>query len=160
MNLPLVIGLTALVVVAFGIAIEVARMRASQARKVRAAGAPPRRVPHLEKSIAAAFEGPHSAYGQVFASFSVWRQHETTRMDIETAPPWKALNSFTRSLIVRHLWQSLQKLSKSQVVIYVDEGAPGTMTWNAKANAAFDDRGVRPPWMPATGRAGTLISGA
>ena len=159
MNVPLAIGIAVLCAIVLGIAIEVSRLRAAKIRRARAAGKAPQRSMHLEREMAPAFGGPRSAYGECFARFSIWRQLETTRMEIWTSGPWQALNLFTRSLILRHLWQSLVKLTKTTVIISVDAGGPGAMVWNAQSNAQFNDGGVQPPWAPARGRAGTLISG-
>lgn len=159
MNLTLELGIITLLVVALGIAIEVARLRSRKNRLKRAEGAPARRSPHLEKRMVAAFDGPRREYGDCFAEFSVWRQADHTRMDVTTKGEWRLLNLFTRSLIVRHLWQTLQGLVKGAVLVRVDFGAPGAMLWNAAQTEHFDDKGITPPWVPVKGRAGTLISG-
>lgn len=159
MNVPVTLGVLTLIVVAIAIVVEVGRKRADAKKRRRAANAPPQRRPHLERQMLAAFEGPRKTYGEIFGSFSVWRQYETTRMEISTGAPWLGLNTFTRSLIVRHLWRMLETFAKTTAVVYVDTGAPGAMVWTAASTAAFDDCGVAEPWAPAKGRAGTLISG-
>jgi hypothetical protein len=158
-NLTLELSIVVLVVVGIGIAIEVNRLAASRRRKQRASSAPARRSYHLERHMAEAFRGPRKAYGDVFAGFSVMRQANTTQMDVSTKGPWQSLNLFTRSLIVRHLWRSLEKLARNTVTVRVDPGAPGSMLWTAKQTAEFNDGGKMEPWAPARGRAGTLISG-
>ena len=98
-------------------------------------------------------------YGDIFVEFSVWRQSDNARMDVRTRGEWEVLNVFTRSLIVRHLWQTLAELVKGTAVVRIDLGSPNAMVWSAAQTEAFDDKGVAAPWMPARGRAGTLISG-
>ncbi len=158
-NLTLELGIVVLVVIGIGIAIEVYRLNAAKRRKRRAAMGPPRRSPHLERRMAEAFRGPREAYGDVFEGFSVVRVADTTQMDVATKGPWLNLNLFTRSLIVRHLWRSLEKLARNTVTVRVDPGAPNAMLWTAKQTAEFNDGGKMEPWAPARGKAGTLISG-
>jgi hypothetical protein len=158
-NLTLELGIVVLVVIGLGIVIEVYRLAAAKRRKRRAAALPARRSPHLERRMAEAFRGPREAYGDVFAGFSVMRQADMTQMDLSTKGPWQTLNLFTRSLIIRHLWRSLEKLARNTVTVRVDPGAPGSMLWTAKQTAEFNDGGKMEPWAPARGRAGTLISG-
>jgi hypothetical protein len=158
-NLTLELGIVVLAAIGLGIAIEVYRLMEAKRRKRRAAAAPARRSPHLERRMAEAFRGPCDAYGDVFAGFSVMRQADMTQMDIATKGPWLTLNLFTRSLIVRHLWRSLEKLARNTVTVRVDPGAPGSMLWTAKQTAEFNDGGKMEPWARARGKAGTLISG-
>ena len=159
MNLTLELGIVVLVVIGLGIAIEVYRLSAAKRRKRRAASGPARRSPHR------APDGrrlPRTARGVRRCVFrlSVMRVADTTQMDVATKGPWQTLNLFTRSLIVRHLWRSLEKLARNTVTVRVDPGAPGSMTWTVKQTAEFNDGGVPDPWSPAKGRVGTLISGS
>ena len=160
MNLPLTLGIILLVAIGLAIAIEFGRMRSVKRRRLRAASAPPRRLQHLEKRMLSAFAGPRKEYGDCFAEFSIWRQSEHTRMDVRTKGDWQLLNVFTRSLIIRHLWQTLQGFVKGTVLVQVDFGSPGAILWNAAQTERFDDKGVVPPWIAGKGRAGTLISGS
>jgi hypothetical protein len=159
MNLPLSIGILILVIISLGIGIELGRMRSTKRRRQRARIAPPRRSPHLEKRMVAAFAGPRKTYGDVFAEFSIWRQAENTRMDVRTKGGWLLLNLFTRSLTVRHLWQMLETLVNGTVVVNVDYGTRDAMVWTEKQTDEFNDCGVLAPWVPIKGRVGTLISG-
>ncbi len=160
MNLTLTIGLILLVFLGLAIAIEVSRLNAKKRRRKRASLAPPRRSQHLEKRMVAAFAGPRQTYGDCFAEFSVWRQLDSTRMDVRTRGPWQALNAFTRSLIVRHLWQTLEGLVHGSVLVSVDSGSRDAILWTAEKTAEFNDCGVVAPWIPKKGgRVGTLISG-
>ena len=157
-NFTLAAGLFVLAVVALGIAIEIYRLRSSKRRKHRASQAPPRRLPQLERRMTDAFSGPRAIYGDCFAEFSIWRQSETTRMDVSTKSAWTALNVFTRSLIVRHLWRQLAAFAKNTVLVHVDPGTPHAIVWTALSTQQFDDKGVLEPWAPAKGRVGTLLS--
>jgi hypothetical protein len=159
MNVPLAVGVLLLVVIGLAILIEVSRLQSTKRRRKRASVAPPRRSPYLEKRMVAAFVGPRNAYGDCFAEFSVWRQQDTTRMDLRTRGGWSVLDMFTRSLVLRYLWQTLAGLVKGAVTINVDLGTRHAMVWTAADTAQFNDNGVVAPWMPSKGRAGTLISG-
>jgi hypothetical protein len=158
-NLTLTFGVILLTVVGLAIAIEMYRLSTARRRRLKRTTTPPRRVPHLERRMLDAFSGPRATYGDCFARYSIWRQPESTRMDVSTQGPWAALNLFTRSLIVRHLWRTLEKLSQNTVTVHVDAGQPGAMLWTAASTAAFDDGGKLEPWAPVSGRAGTLMSG-
>jgi len=159
MNLQLTIGAIVLIVVGLAIVAEVYRLRSTKSRRRPGSNAPVRRSAQLEKRMVAAFEGPRKHYGDCFAEFSVWRQPESTRMDVRTKHAWQLVDKFYRSMIVRHLWQSLAELVKGPVVINVDKGAPYALVWTEAETAKFNDRGVVAPWVPAKGRVGTLLSG-
>jgi len=158
-NVTLAVGLFVLAFVALGIGIEVYRLRTTKRRKRRASQSAPRRLPQLEQRMADAFSGPRAIYGDCFAEFSIWRQSETTRMDVSTKTAWSALNLFTRSLIVRHLWRQLAAFAKNTVMVHVDPGTPHAIVWSALSTQQFDDKGIKEPWAPAKGRVGTLLSG-
>jgi hypothetical protein len=159
MNVPLTVGIVLLIVISFAIAIEMNRLQSTKRRRLRTSTAPPRRSPHLEKRMIAAFSGPSSIYGDCFAEFSIWRQSDNTRMDVKTRAAWQVLNVFTRSLILRHLWQTLAGFVKGTILISVDAGTSHAIMWSAKETEQFNDCGVRAPWLPSKGRVGTLISG-
>ena len=159
MNLPLTFGIIVLAVVSLAIVIELTRVRSRRRRRLRATTAPPRRSKTLERRMLEAFTGPRKVYGDLFAEFSVWRQSENARMDVRTRGDWQVLNVFTRSLIARHLWQTLADLVKGTAVVRVDLGTPDAIVWNATATERFNDEGVVPAWVPVKGRVGTLISG-
>ena len=160
MNPMLAIGILLLSAIVLAIVIELGRARATKRRQRRAMKAPPKRMPHLEQRMAAAFEGPRRSYGPCFAEFSIWRQYETTRMDVGTTGTWRALNDFTRALAVRHLWRALVKLTGGTVVVHVDPGTPTAILWTQASTDEFKDFGMTEPWAPAKGRVGTLISGS
>jgi hypothetical protein len=159
MNLPLTIGIAVLVIITLAIVIEMGRSRSKKLRRQKAAIAPPRRSQHLERRMVSAFAGPRKTYGDCFAEFSIWRQMDTTRMDVRTKGAWLVLDLFTRSMTVRYLWQMLDALVKGPVTVNVDLGSRDAMVWSKAANDAFNDKGVVPPWIPVKGRVGTLISG-
>ena len=97
----------------------------------------------------AAFEGPRAEYGDIFVSYMVWRRERETRLELFAGDPWLSLNEFTRSLIVRHLWRTLEALAKGSVVI-VDSPS---QQWTKQIDEQFDDNGMD-PWgtTPAYGR--------
>lgn len=157
-NVPLFIGFVMLIVVTLAIVIEVGRLRSVKRRRRQASSAPPRRLVHLEQRMKTAFEGPRESYGELFAEFSIWRRLGITRMDVRTRNEWRILNIFTRSLIVRHLWETLGSLVKGPASVNVDVGAPDAMIWTAAETERFNDCGVIAPWTKNAGHVGTLIS--
>jgi len=159
MNLPLAAGVLLLAIVLLGIGIEVYRLQARKRRRRVAVSAPPRRLPHLERRMADAFSGPRAVYGDLFAEFSIWRQSDTTRMDVATRDPWHGLNAFTQSLILRHLWRSLTEFARNNVLVHVDSGTPRAIVWSAMSTENFNDGGKLEPWAPVKGRVGTLYTG-
>jgi hypothetical protein len=133
----------ALLALALLIVIEVLRLRSGARRRVRVRHRHPRRQPILEDRIRDAFDAPREQFGEIFVSYMVWRRENETRLELFSGAPWTKLNSFTRALIVRHLWRALEALAQGSVVI-VD--AP-PQQWSKTVDAAFDDRGVD-PWGP------------
>jgi hypothetical protein len=126
------------------IVIEVVRLRAASKRRVRVSHRHPRRQPLLEDRLRGAFEEPRALYGEIFVSYMVWRREQETRLELFSGDPWLKLNDFTRSIVVRHLWRALERLSKGSVVL-VDTPA---QQWNKDIDATFDDGGVD-PWTTA-----------
>ena len=99
-----------------------------------------RRQPLLEDRMRDALEGPRAQYGEIFTSYMIWKKENETRMELFTGDPWLGLNAFTRSLVVRHLWRTLEKLSKGSVVVV--DSPP--QQWTAEIDEAFDDQGIDP----------------
>ena len=141
--IPMYLVSAALLALALMIAIEVFRFRAGSRRRVKVTQRRPRRQPILEDRIRDAFEGPQTQFGEIFVSYMVWRRENETRLELFSGAPWAKLNTYTRSLIVRHLWRTLETLVQGSVVI-VD--AP-PQQWSKSVDAGFDDRGVD-PWGP------------
>jgi hypothetical protein len=133
----------ALLALALLIVIEVVRMRAAHKTRVRMRPRHPRRQPALEDRMRSAFEGPRAAYGDIFVSYMIWRRERETRLELFAGDPWLALNEFTRSLVVRHLWRTLEALAKGSVVI-VDSPS---QQWSKQIDEQFDDNGMD-PWTP------------
>ncbi len=140
--------LVSLALFALGMVIvsEVLRLRANTRKRVKVRHRHPRRQPMLEERIRDAFIGPRGQFGEIFVSYMVWKRENETRLELFSGTPWLALNVFTRSLIVRHLWRTLEALTQGSVVI-VDQPP---QQWTQKIDAAFDDRGVD-PWGPRPG---------
>jgi hypothetical protein len=140
--IPLILASTALLALALLIVIEVVRTRAAQRARTRVRARHPRRQPQIEDQLRSAFEGPRAAYGDIFVSYMVWRRERETRLELFAGDPWMALNAFTRSLVVRHLWRSLEGIAKGSIVI-VDSPA---QQWSKAIDENFDDSGVLAPW--------------
>jgi hypothetical protein len=141
--MTLFLASVALVVLVVMIAIEIALLRSRSRRKKVHVPRHARRQVLLEDRMQQALEEPRRQYGEIFSSYMIWRQGVETRMELASAGPWQQLNEFTRSLIVRHVWRALERLSKGCVVI-VDEPR---QEWNTAIDAAFDDHGID-PWQP------------
>lgn len=121
--------------------------------RVRGKGpAAPRRLPYLEERVREALENTKQQFGEIFTSYTVWKVDKETRLELETAPKWRRLSEFTRCLIVRHLWRTLEAVASGTIVVV--DNPP--QTWTKEVNAAFRDRGVD-PWrghrLYAAGRA-------
>jgi hypothetical protein len=136
--LALIIAITAIVILPLLIGYEL-RRRARPRVRVKSANKP-RRLPYLEERVRQALDHTKQQFGEVFTSYKVWSVDKETRLEIEAAPKWKRLSEFTRSLIVRHLWRTLEAVSSGSVVIVDDP----PMEWTREVNLAFRDRGVDP----------------
>jgi hypothetical protein len=142
----LAIVAAAAIILAMIVIIESAQQRAGA--KVRATPrAKPRRQPQLEDAIRSAFDGPAAKHGAIFDSYSVWKRDHETRLELGTNDAFGRLNEFTRSLIVRHLWRALERLSRGAVVM-VDN--PPQM-WSESVDNVFHDHGIDPWRLPPVG---------
>jgi hypothetical protein len=136
----------ALAVLLLMIVIEIAIVRARNRPKKVQLHRHARRQVLLEDRMHAALVGPRQQYGEVFASFMIWRQGRETRMELYANDPWLALNEFTRSLVVRHVWRALERMAGGSVVV-VDQPP---QEWSAAIDKTFDDRGID-PWGSGSG---------
>ena len=148
--LALVIAIAALLLIPLLIGYEL-RRRAHP--PVRMKGPiPPRRLVYLEDRVREALEHTKQQFGDIFISYRVWKINQETRLELEATPKWKRLSAFTRCLIVRHLWRSLEAVASGTVVVVDDP----EQQWTKDINTAFWDRGVD-PWrahpLYAAGRA-------
>jgi len=140
-NLTVVVASIALVALLLMIGIELAVLRSRRRRPARRyQHRHDRRLPLLEERMRSALDEPQAQYGEIFASYTIWKRGQETRMELFTASPWTQLNEFTRALVVRHIWRALERLAKGSVVI-VD--AP-PQEWSAQIDKTFDDRGIDP----------------
>ncbi len=98
---------------------------------------PRRRAFELEEHVGDLLTGPTHRYGRIFTKYEVWKDDNETRLELVAGPPWKRLNEFARALVVRYLWQALERIAGSAVVI-VDAPA---QTWNAEEDTKFQDDG-------------------
>ena len=135
----------ALLSLALVIAFEVLRSRAPR-KRLKMRPRQPRRQPLLEDRIRGAFEAPRAEYGDIFVNYMVWRREQETRLELFAGDPWHKLNAFTRSIVVRHLWRTLESLSQGSVVI-VDYPP---QQWSQSIDQQFDDNGVD-PWAERKG---------
>jgi hypothetical protein len=97
----------------------------------------PRRSNELEARITTVLTGPRQKYGDLFRDYSVWKNDSETRLELVAGDPWKRLNEFTRSLIVRYLWRVLESLAGGAVVIVDDP----RQVWNQDVDSGFRDEG-------------------
>jgi hypothetical protein len=125
------------VVVIVLVAIVIYRSMREARERERIAAAAPRRSAELEARIKTVLAGPRQKYGEIFTDYSVWKSEHETRLELVAGQPWKKLNEFTRSLIVRYLWRVLESLAGGAVVI-VDEPH---QIWNEEVDSGFRDQG-------------------
>jgi hypothetical protein len=149
--IPVYLVSAALLALALMIVIEVAQLYAGKRTLVRTPKRRPRRQLVLEERMWTAFEGPRAQFGEIFISYTIWRRDSETRLELFSGDPWLRLNEFTRSLVVRHLWRTLEAIVASAVVI-VDAPA---QQWNKAIDATFDDKGID-PWGPRPPRPPTF----
>lgn len=136
-----VIAAIALGVVLLMIALEVLVQRSRRRPAKRRSGhRHARRQPLLEDRILDALHEPQTQYGQIFESFAIWKVDQETRMEVFAGKPWLALNEFTRLLVVRHVWRTLEKLARGSVIV-IDEPP---LEYDAQTDREFDDRGIDP----------------
>lgn len=99
-----------------------------------------RRLVYLEARVHEALENTKTQFGEIFTSYKVWKVDKETRLELQATPKWKRLSEFTRCLIVRHLWRSLEAVAQGSVVVVDDP----PMEWTREINLSFRDRGVDP----------------
>jgi hypothetical protein len=122
-----------------GIELAVVRSRKRPVKK-RYSHRHARRQPLLEDRLRDALDEPIAQYGPVFTSYMIWKKDQETRMELFSGDPWLNLNEFTRAIVLRHIWRTLEKLAKGAVVV-VDQPP---QEWSAAIDKAFDDRGIDP----------------
>ena len=105
--------------------------------RARARRRAPQRSYELEARIKTVLNGPRRKYGDIFTEYSVWRLESETRLELTAGDPWRKLNAFTRSLVVRYLWRVLEGLSGGAVVV-VDEPR---QVWDEDVDSGFHDQG-------------------
>lgn len=127
--------------------VESARLRALEKRRAQPRSKP-RRQPQLEDAIRSAFDEPAAQHGVIFDSYAVWKRDQETRLELHANDAFGRLNEFTRSLIVRHLWRALERLTAGSVVM-VDN--PPHL-WSESVDAAFRDHGIDPWRLPPAAR--------
>jgi hypothetical protein len=138
--MTLFLASVALIVLIVMIGIEIAVLRARAKRKTVRVPKHARRQVLLEDRMQNALIAPRQQYGEIFSSYMIWKQGLETRMELTSTGPWRQLNEFTRSLVVRHIWRALERFSKGCVVI-VDEPR---QEWTAEVDRAFNDHGIDP----------------
>jgi hypothetical protein len=136
------VALAALLIVAI-VSIALQRPRHAPAVRVTPRSIA-RRQPHLEDAIRPAFDGPSEKHGRLFVSYAVWKRDQETRLELIAADPFARLNEFTRSLIVRHLWRALEKVSAGSVVVVDDP----PQRWSESIDVSFRDQGIDPWRIP------------
>lgn len=102
----------------------------------------PRRLPHVEERVRDVLADTKQRFGPVFVDYKVWRMDREMRLELEVAPLWKRLSDFTRCLVIRQLWRTLEEISGGAVVV-VD--AP-PLRWTKDVDSGFRARGAD-PWL-------------
>jgi hypothetical protein len=96
-----------------------------------------RRAFDLEEHVGDLLTGPVHRYGRVFTSYAVWQTEQETRLELVAGDPWRRLNDTARCLVVRYLWQALERIAGAAVVV-VDSP---TQQWTAETDKQFQDEG-------------------
>lgn len=91
----------------------------------------------LEEHVGDLLTGPTHRYGKIFTNYQVWKTDSETRLELTAGLPWKRLNEFARCLVVRYLWQALERIAGAAVVV-VDQPP---QEWMAGNDAHFQDDG-------------------
>lgn len=137
------LGLCILGVAILAVAVFVVARRRSPAANEKVRHRYARRQPLLEDRILDAMDPPRQRYGDIFSRYLVLRRERTSSLEINSTPTWAALNEFTRSLVLRHLWRAMERLSPNSIVV-VDVPV---QKWSRAIDEVFDDKGVD-PWSP------------
>lgn len=128
------IGIAVVVIVAL---IAVAAYVGVQRRPAPPIPQQRRRAFELEEHVGDLLTGPTHRYGRIFTKYEVWKTDNETRLELVAGPPWKRLNEFARCLVVRYLWQALERIAGAAVVV-VDVPA---QEWSAETDTHFQDEG-------------------
>jgi len=126
-----------LAVVALIVLIALGAYFAVRSRTPEKVPQPRRRAFELEEHVGDLLTGPTHRYGRIFTKYEVWKTDNETRLELVAGPPWKRLNEFARCLVVRYLWQALERIAGAAVVV-VDVPA---QQWNAETETHFQDDG-------------------
>lgn len=110
--------------------------RARTAR--RALARAPKRAMDIEARMSNVIAGPKRKYGDIFVAYAVWKSDRETRLELVAGLPWKRLNEFTRTLVVRYLWRALESLAGGSVVLI--DSPP--QQWDEQIDAEFHDQGL------------------
>jgi hypothetical protein len=139
------IGGLVVAAILLAIGIELAVLRSRKRKPKRYSHRHARRQPLLEDRMSEALVEPQTQYGHIFESYMIWKKDQETRMELFTGDAWLNLNDFTRAIVLRHIWRTLEKLARGSIVA-VDSPA---QEWTAAIDKAFDDRGIDPWGTPA-----------
>jgi hypothetical protein len=124
-------------VVAILVLLALAVYAAVRPREVVKVPQPRRRAFDLEEHVGDLLTGPTHRYGRIFTKYEVWKTDQETRLELTAGAPWKRLNEFARCLVVRYLWQALERIAGAAVVV-VDVPP---QEWNAETDTQFTDDG-------------------
>lgn len=129
----ILVGIAAFLVAVGVLAYVWYRRREQQLVLARA----PRRAPEIEARMSNVIAGPKRKYGDIFVGYAVWKSDRETRLELVAGAPWKRLNEFTRSLVVRYLWRALESLAGGSVILI--DSPP--QQWNETIDSEFHDQG-------------------
>jgi hypothetical protein len=136
--LALMIAIAAMVMLPVLVGYELHRRKNPRPREQSPRAA--RRLVYLEERVREALDHTKQQFGEIFTSYKVWKVDHETRLELETTPKWKRLSEFTRCLIVRHLWRTLEAVAHGTIVVVDDP----PMEWTREVNLSFRDRGIDP----------------
>jgi hypothetical protein len=142
------LGIVVGTAIAVGVLATIAVVVLVRFRTIRNATRTRRRAVDLEEHVGDLLTGPVHRYGRVFTHYEVWKTEHETRLELVAGDPWRRLNDVARSLVVRYLWQALERIAGAAVVV-VDVPA---QQWTAETDKQFEDEGwdwltFPSPWM-------------
>ncbi len=117
-----------------------------------------RRMQGLERRMGASFDTLRAYYGDLFYDYRVVRRGDAYRMDVSTGTAWRAIDAFSKSMIVRFLFRQLSALVAGTVEVVVDAASAAAIVWTWATDVHFDDQDRREPWLPEPARVGTMLS--
>jgi hypothetical protein len=112
--------------------VERARIRQSRLEPADFPG-PGRRLRMIERRLKRVFAVQAMEHGDLFERYAVYRRPIDTRLVVSPNAAWLGLSEIGRSIVLRHLWHSIESIAENAIVI-VDH--PGQL-WSRDIDEEF-----------------------